>query len=168
VADGETQPLSKDQAALIAAWNGKTWQVLKADAPACGTLITVSCPAANGCVALGNYSESAASPADTLNLAETWNGKSWKMTPKSAAPTTTAPPKPFAALSRVSASRCIGVGTVYNSSYLPSSQFAEAWTESAWKALATGTPSHVCWCAPIMGQPDSGRVVFAVWCKDAD
>jgi hypothetical protein len=66
--------------ALADAWNGKTWTATRVPAPGkgqAGLFSEVSCPAAFGCVAvgqLGPYNSDEGS-----GLAGFWNGRSWKL-----------------------------------------------------------------------------------------
>ncbi len=50
------------------AWNGRTWRRTKVAGP--GGIQTVSCAAANQCVAVGD--------PDITTLAKSWNGKTWR------------------------------------------------------------------------------------------
>jgi hypothetical protein len=51
------------------AWNGRTWRRTKVPGP--GGIGTVSCAAANQCVAIG--------APDVTGLAKVWNGKTWRV-----------------------------------------------------------------------------------------
>jgi len=63
---------------LAEAWNGSTWTVQTTPHPTgatSGTLSAISCPAANACTAVGNYTNSVV--GTQVTLAERWNGSTW-------------------------------------------------------------------------------------------
>jgi hypothetical protein len=73
----EVQVTSNDPKALADTWTGKAWQLQQAAAPPGATynsLSAVSCVSAGFCEAVGTHFNSA---GNEVNLAETWNGKSW-------------------------------------------------------------------------------------------
>ena len=65
---------------LAARWNGTRWQIQRTILPAgakSGGLAGVSCPSATACTAVGS---TPGKTADTsANLAEVWNGRSWRV-----------------------------------------------------------------------------------------
>jgi hypothetical protein len=64
--------------ALAEGWNGQAWQLQRAVAPRGATLNSlsaISCISATFCEAVGTHSDSS---GNEVNLAETWNGQSWK------------------------------------------------------------------------------------------
>jgi hypothetical protein len=72
------QPSGAPQA-LAEAWNGSSWGIQHAVAPGSITsnsLAGVSCVATDFCEAAGSYNDSQGGP---LNLAEAWDGASWRL-----------------------------------------------------------------------------------------
>lgn len=103
-----------------------------------GALYGVSCPAANACTAVGEYSITATSK---LPLAEAWNGSRWT-------PTTQQPGLPGTAGAALltgvwcwSGSSCTAVGTSYNASGGGSLPLAEGWGGTAWTIETTNNPT---------------------------
>jgi hypothetical protein len=75
----EVQVTSNDPRAMAEAWDGTAWQLQHAVAPrgaAYNTLSGISCVSASFCEAVGTHYNSAGNEVD---LAETWNGQSWKI-----------------------------------------------------------------------------------------
>jgi hypothetical protein len=75
----EVQVTSNDPKALAEAWDGTAWQLQHAAAPGGATYNTlsgISCVSASFCEAVGTHYDSA---GNEVNLAETWNGQSWKI-----------------------------------------------------------------------------------------
>ncbi|HEU5254278.1 MAG TPA: amidase domain-containing protein [Solirubrobacterales bacterium] len=65
----------KVAASFFSRWNGSTWQTTSVPKPAGATNLTVesiSCTAANSCIAVGSYTNGTTQP-----LVERWNGTSW-------------------------------------------------------------------------------------------
>jgi hypothetical protein len=68
-----------DQALLAERWNGKRWSSVRMRSPAGPAEIdmnSVSCPSANACIAVGDYTPPG---LWQLPLAERWNGRSWSI-----------------------------------------------------------------------------------------
>jgi hypothetical protein len=75
VGDSENAAGTGDTA-ITAHWDGTTWQVEATPRPARFTaLLSVACPSASYCLAVGSRSASPAGPASPL--AEVWNGTRW-------------------------------------------------------------------------------------------
>lgn len=77
----QIQVTSNDPKAFAEGWNGNAWQLQKAVAPAGATynsLDGVTCVSASFCEAVGTHFDSA---GNQDNLAETWNGQSWRIQP---------------------------------------------------------------------------------------
>ena len=63
---------------LTEQWNGTSWSVVASPNPAgaaASELVSVSCPTASSCVAVGD--SQVASTGETRPLTEVWNGKTW-------------------------------------------------------------------------------------------
>jgi len=61
---------------LAAQWNGTTWTVVTTPSPAAfSTLVSVSCPSASHCIAVGASSPTASGAISPLT--EVWNGSTW-------------------------------------------------------------------------------------------
>ncbi|HMD91292.1 MAG TPA: hypothetical protein VKG80_01495 [Trebonia sp.] len=129
-------------AALIESWNGRTWSRMKAAAlPATtlGELISVSCPAAKSCAAVGY----ASSPKGLGSLAETWNGKAWTLTtvhwPKGTSN------ELLPGVSCVAGNRCVAVGTIdsnLNSNSNTGKAAAATWNGRAWTVTSVPAPAR--------------------------
>jgi len=75
----EVEVTSNDPKALAETWDGTAWQLQHAVAPRGATYNTlngISCVSASFCEAVGTHYDSA---GNEVNLAETWNGQSWKI-----------------------------------------------------------------------------------------
>jgi hypothetical protein len=121
-------------------WNGSAWTSQQLPLPA-GTrngtslLEAVSCPAANSCVAVGNYySANGEAP-----LAEVWNGSTWKLTHPVILGVK---PKPqlvmLNGVSCVSATDCVAVGN-YNTR--TGHVLIEGWNGSTWARQPAPAPA---------------------------
>lgn len=114
--------------ALAEGWNGSTWRLQHAAAPPGATpnmLSAVSCVSASFCEAVGEHINNAGSQ---VNLAETWNGTTWKIQ------ATPSPQSPFGlvdndleGVSCVSTQFCEAVGNG------PNGMSAEVWNGTSWK-----------------------------------
>jgi hypothetical protein len=114
--------------ALAESWNGTSWQIQRAVSPPGATannLGAVSCVSAAFCEAVGSHPDS---DANTVALAERWNGTTWQIQP-------TPNPAPgnglgmsLAGVSCVSTLFCEAVG----SSSSAAGGGAEAWNGTAW------------------------------------
>lgn len=68
-----------ETAALVKRWDGRTWKLQSAAIPVEATasaLNGVSCPIADTCIAVGQFTSSAGTP---MTLAERWNGTGWSL-----------------------------------------------------------------------------------------
>jgi hypothetical protein len=121
-------------------WNGSKWTVEATPSPANAadtSLSSVSCPAADFCLAVGNYGNNQGA---TLASSEVWNGKKWaaESTPNPSGTSDTS----LSGVSCLSAKVCVAVG-----GYLPSKKgsvelsTAELWNGSKWTVGSAGTPS---------------------------
>ncbi len=115
---------------LAERWNGSTWSIQAMPTPkgtAGDNLYGVSCTSARACTAAGNEYNTKA--AIDFPLAESWNGKSWRVettpNPKGGTDAT------FYAVSCTSASACTAVGDYMNKAGLPQ-DLIERWDGSTW------------------------------------
>jgi hypothetical protein len=129
-AAGEDQVVvtANDPMAFAEAWNGTSWALQHAADPPGATdnyLISVSCPSAGFCMAVGNRQDSAGGEA---NLAEIWNGTSWLLSaiPDLAGQSGTTAYSQLGSVSCVSASFCEAVGTG------PNGPDAALWNGKSW------------------------------------
>ena len=114
--------------ALTEGWNGSAWRLQRAAAPpgATGNMLSaVSCVSASFCAAVGEHINSVGTQS---NLAETWNGTTWKIQ------ATPSPQSPFGpvdddleGVSCVSMQFCEAVGNG------PNGMSAEVWNGTSWK-----------------------------------
>lgn len=110
-------------------WTGASWQVRKPHGPGRGSsLLSVSCPAASGCVAVGGE----AGPAGGLPVSQTWNGTAWQVVATAAAGAGSA--ANLIAISCPLASRCVAVGQVFTGSG-PVRPFAQEWNGVRWRII---------------------------------
>lgn len=110
--------------ALAEAWNGSSWNVQQAAAPAGATdnrLNAVSCPTATFCETVGEYTDAA---GNQVSLAEAWNGTSWQVQASSGAAGM------LNGVSCVSAVFCEAVGSS------GSGPAAQMWNGTSWSAQA--------------------------------
>jgi hypothetical protein len=129
--DYQVQVTANDPKALAQAWNGNSWVLQHAVAPAGAThnaLSGVSCVSASFCAAVGTHFDSA---GNEVNLAETWNGTSWliKATP-SLPGQNGASGSELNSVSCVSASFCQALGTG------PGGPSAAWWNGTSWTVQA--------------------------------
>jgi hypothetical protein len=127
----QIQETANDPKALTEAWNGNSWALQQAAAPAgatTNTLNDVSCVSASFCAAVGTHSNSA---GNEVNLAEIWNGTSWliKATPNLTGQNAVLDNK-LDSISCVSASFCQAVGTG------PNGPSAALWNGTSWTVQA--------------------------------
>ena len=117
---------------LAQTWTGSAWSIKSTPNPVepqSSALNSVSCTAADHCMAVGDY----ANPAGTRPLAELWNGQAWTIAPTPSPAGTQA-----ASLSGVScpaADDCVAVGTSFNGT--ENVTLAEAWNGKAWSIAPT-------------------------------
>jgi hypothetical protein len=131
-AGGESEVTTGSPTAVLAeAWNGHSWALQGAVQPRGATdnsFSSVSCATASFCEAVGTHFDNA---GNSVNLAETWNGTSWKM---QATPSPLSPSGPtfdtFDSVSCVSAVFCEAVGTG------SAGATAELWNGTSWTVQA--------------------------------
>lgn len=123
---------------LAQAWNGRSWSVEPAPAPAgaqSGYLLGAACPSASVCLAVGYAVTSNVS----RTLAEQWNGRTWSIKP--------APPPAGSVQSELSgiwcqsARACVAVGD--DTGAVVTRTLAQTWTGSAWSVTPTPGPVEV-------------------------
>jgi hypothetical protein len=120
-------------------WNGKTWalQSTPNSRTAVTELLSVSCPTATACTAIG-YKPAAPGFAESSILAAQWNGRMWKLQPV---------PKPTGGAGRMrsvacaSATYCVAVGISYpNQGMAPERPVSVVWNGSTWKQAPVPYP----------------------------
>src|SRR5215472_12626083 len=99
-----------------------------------GQLFWVSCPAADSCMAVGTYVKTS---GVGVNLAEQWNGTSWRILP-TPNPSGTAS-SGLLGVACTSASACTAVGSSTTTAGAPRA-VAERWNGTRWTIQATPTP----------------------------
>jgi len=119
---------------LTERWNGSSWQVLAAPGPFPdeNTLGSVSCPAADGCMAVGNGHYTAPQGTQFDSLSEQWDGVSWQVRRSGQIDV-------LAGVSCLSAARCVAAGG-YISRADRGVTLAEAWNGRRWRHRDTPTP----------------------------
>jgi hypothetical protein len=125
-----------------ASWDGRAWRAAAMPAPPqpaqSVTVAGVSCPSAQNCVAVGDYSSGAAAqPGGGFRdkiLAEQWNGRSWRLLPA----LNVSRVDQLAAVSCPSPGNCTAVGTAAQQYPL-----AERWNGTAWRAEPVPAPGSV-------------------------
>jgi hypothetical protein len=123
---------------LAEAWNGKTWRIQTMPKVAASTdsrLDAVSCTSASACTAVGVTHNS---DGNEVTLAESWNGKTWKVgaTPNPAGVTSSV----LSGVSCPSSTNCVAVGNAYSSNTESFATLAEAWNGKSWAIKATPNP----------------------------
>ena len=118
------------QTPLAEAWDGARWSLRKTPAPATNTqtyLSGVSCPAATGCITVGQSGIDGGSGT----LAEHWNGAAWSIqtTPNAGRQSI------LSGIACASATACTAVGS-YTSPH-GGRTLAEAWNGAAWSVQRT-------------------------------
>jgi hypothetical protein len=70
---------SRSDVTLAERWNGKKWTIQTTPNPTGSqfSLVSVSCPAAKACIAVGQYQKVIKHSAHEALFAERWNGKKW-------------------------------------------------------------------------------------------
>ena len=125
---------------LAESWNGSDWSITPIPSPKGTTFASlqgISCASATKCMAVGSYITSKLSYY--VNLAESWNGRSWSIV-------RVRNPKGFTGdglrgVSCVRATQCTAVGSYSNRSGLELT-LAESWNGSAWSIVRTPNPSR--------------------------
>jgi hypothetical protein len=118
---------------LVERWDGTGWRLVRAPDPSHGQfseLVSVSCRASSGCVAVGDYVNSAG--AD-VTLADRWNGRKWTVLPT---------PNPagaqfafFGGVTCGDKSSCVAVGGS------DAGTLVEHWDGRKWRITPTPDPS---------------------------
>ena len=123
-----------DGDSFVERWNGTSWKLQSTPLPpgeTGGGVGTVSCPAANDCVALGDAEDSASDVQ--VGLAEVWDGKVWSSQPSPDAP---AGENVLVATSCPSTSTCTAVGE-YVDTAGQTVPLAERWNGKTWSVQLT-------------------------------
>ena len=141
------------RSALAERWNGTSWSIQATPSPSTTftQLSGVSCPAADACTAVGDYTDGTGTQ---LTLAEAWNGTTWSIqaTPNPAG----APDSSLRSVSCTSAQACTAVGD-HGASTSPNLTLAERWNGTAWTIQDTPNPSA-----------QAASQLFGVSCSSAD
>ena len=125
-------------AMLAESWNGTSWTLQSAPAPAGEVELYVSgvsCPSTTACTATGYYETST---GDFLSMAESWNGTSWSL--KTTVNPTGAAQAFLSGISCTSATACIAAG-YQETSTGTTSTLAEVWNGTTWAIQTTPNPS---------------------------
>jgi hypothetical protein len=138
--------LSSPSFALAERWNGTSWRLQRPILPqdaASTTFTGVSCASATACTAVGSAFDK--TTRLSVNLAEAWNGTSWRVqaipTPKGSTGSS------LFAVSCTSASACTAVGD-YNNATGGVLAVAERWNGTAWRIQPIPRPAKV---TPLFG-----------------
>jgi hypothetical protein len=124
---------------LAETWNGKAWTVQALPNPTdfgFGQLLSVSCGSTTYCTAVGTFDNS---KGENLMLADSWNGKTWKLQ------ATPAPADYYGqqlnGISCLSSTFCIAVGHYFQTSG-EEVAVGDGWNGKTWKLQATpkGSP----------------------------
>ena len=128
-------PRDSDSDALAETWNGSTWTLTIIRAVPVRSLEndlrSVSCPSATSCLAVGTWWGN--SPSSVL--ADSWNGKTWKLLPEAAGFGLTG-------VSCTSGAHCVVVGDTADP-LVPSAAMAglaDVWNGKKWSALKLPWP----------------------------
>jgi hypothetical protein len=127
------------QSPFAETFNGTRWTVRHPSTPASATLTAlygVSCPSPTDCTVVGATGRGNIA---TGLLAESWNGKTWRIE-ATASPGGGAAVNDFFSVSCPTASSCMAVGTTERGRTLP---LAETWRSGGvgWKVVATVAPA---------------------------
>lgn len=126
---------------LVESWNGKRWSIQSAPNPA-GTdtqFVSVSCPSAKACTAVGFYSPpSSGDTQPTYPLIERWNGSHWSLE-SSPIPAGTKD-RELQGVTCQSADACTVVGE-YENGHVGHS-LVERWNGKSWSVVSDPNPSQ--------------------------
>ena len=140
--------------ALAEAWNGHSWRLQHAVMPpgaTYNTLASVSCVSTTFCEAVGTHFDNA---GNQVNLAEMWNGTSWRVQPVPNQTSQFAPTSgSLFGVSCVAANFCAAVGVG------AAGADAEMWNGTSWQLQAIPGPSV---------QPMSVSCVSTKFCMKVD
>lgn len=118
---------------LAETWNGSRWSVMttlnKGNDGA--ELSSVSCASPSSCMAVGDYGFSS---GKVNTLAETWNGRSWSITPS---PNATGRYSALFGVSCVASTHCVAVGDYGNRK---TKTLVESWNGSTWSVVPSASP----------------------------
>jgi hypothetical protein len=146
-----------DTDAFVERWGGRSWQIQNVPQPtgivpsvpgarngASATLQTVSCSAANACMAVGTWTlGSPLNPQPRYMFAERWDGNSWTLSTLPN-PTNNNNGSNPASVSCSGANACTMVGTTYYVNYSTGFStpqfFAERWNGQRWTVEHMATP----------------------------
>jgi hypothetical protein len=151
VAVGDAPNSSSSPVPLAETWSGTVWHSTIAPSPSGSVqaqFLSVSCMSFKACIAVGVWYDNDGNPSP---LAESWNGKTWKIG---------APVGPrdgslgLTGVACTSATSCVAVGYTINRLDSPSA-FAESWNGRVWAAEKLPTPS-------------GGAQVYDVTCSSDD
>jgi hypothetical protein len=125
-----------DNATLASDWNGKTWSITPTPSRGASPieLDGVSCTSASFCVAVGLYTPRA-SLSDTP-LVETWNGKTWSITPTPAVSSGSL----LYGVSCLSTASCLAVGARGGLSR-GTLTLVESWNGKSWSVIQSPSVS---------------------------
>jgi hypothetical protein len=120
---------------LAESWNGSTWSLVHNPDSSSNNnaLDAVSCVSASFCTAVGSFTPSSGSPAQTL--VESWDGSTWSIvsSPDNGGETEN---NALAGVSCVSASFCTAVGSYDPNGSSNPQTLAESWNGSAWSVVS--------------------------------
>lgn len=139
--------LSSPSFTLAERWNGTRWRIQHAIVPhgaASGTLFAVSCASATACTAVGSASGKAAGLS--VNLAEAWNGTSWRV--QAIADPSGSTGGSLHGVSCTSRSACTAVG-YYNNAAGRELAVAERWNGTRWRIQAVPRPAKSTWFSGV-------------------
>jgi hypothetical protein len=118
-------------------WNGKTWRSAGSLPGTFGYgpgISGLSCASKSACMAVGNYLTSGGPQGvEPFNVAEWWNGKTWRATTPAGAG------GGLADVSCTSPTRCMAAGSV-QSGLVTVHTMAQVWNGSRWRLLPTPNP----------------------------
>jgi hypothetical protein len=137
---------------LIESWNGHTWSV--SSSPNGGLenyLLSVSCVSASSCKAVGDYYSNTTD--SSLTLIESWNGRTWSITPS---PNVGTSGDQLNGVACVSATSCKAVGSA------PDRTLIESWNGHTWSVSSSPNKSGT-----IDDELSSVSCVSATSCKAA-
>lgn len=131
---------SNGDATLILKWDGSAWTQVQSPSPGNYSMVvinSVSCASASSCMVVGWYNyQPSNSGAVHQTWAMSWDGSSWSSV---SSPNVGTDNNEFESVSCVSASSCVAVGTVRNSSFILET-LTMTWDGTAWTAATS--PSH--------------------------
>jgi len=129
---------SGTQVTLAERWNGSTWSIQptpnRPRASASG-LAAVSCPMPSFCIAAGPAANSFSTP---VSLAESWNGKTWKIQNTPNLPG--AEPSGLLGVSCTRPSNCMAVGLTGTDNSPRAALVAEHWNGNGWHITPVPNP----------------------------